>query len=134
MTPIVVDDINENASEQDDKTGFELKTYDLDVDFFSYLYTKEDHEQQIFDEDELNSNDEGDFEDIELKTLEQNTEFIDRFRQLNAKFVHVVPHMYINDLLSILNKYTETTFPKTAVTLLNTPKYTEIFKMDNGEY
>ncbi|XP_077280128.1 uncharacterized protein LOC143907321 [Temnothorax americanus] len=45
-----------------------------------------------------------------------------------------IPHNAINSLLSILNKNTNTQFPKDSRTLLKTPKSTNVINMDNGQY
>lgn len=65
---------------------------------------------------------------------EKDREFIDAVASVCSKFVHTVPHTFIKELLAILNKHTNTKFPKDPRTLLKTPRCTEIHEMDSGKY
>jgi len=45
-----------------------------------------------------------------------------------------ITHSALTALLEILNIFTNTTFPKNSRTLLQTPRKTDIIKMDDGQY
>lgn len=54
--------------------------------------------------------------------------------QICLDFIHVIPHNFIEELMVILNKYTEAPFPKRAQTLLGTSLASEIRDILGGEY
>ncbi|KAL7286214.1 hypothetical protein TKK_0019510 [Trichogramma kaykai] len=64
----------------------------------------------------------------------KNQRFIDEVNFFCTKHLEVLPHYVINDMLDFLRKNTDVPFPKDSRTLLHTPRFTNIIKIDNGLY
>ncbi|XP_031783890.1 uncharacterized protein LOC100116041 isoform X1 [Nasonia vitripennis] len=62
----------------------------------------------------------------------KNTNFINAISNWAKEFA--IHHYALKNLQSILNKFTDTVFPKDPRTLLQTPQSTDVKSMDSGEY
>ncbi|XP_031780879.1 uncharacterized protein LOC116416410 isoform X1 [Nasonia vitripennis] len=62
----------------------------------------------------------------------KNTNFINAISNWAKEFA--IHHDALKNLQSILNKFTDTVFPKDPRTLLQTPQSTDVKSMDSGEY
>ena len=82
------------------------------------------------------SNSESEYDEFEKRNaeLEKDSKFVNDIRRWAIKYIHTVPHIAIDDLLHTLKVNTNTVFPKNSKALLKTPRTTEIFDMDNGQY
>ena len=55
-------------------------------------------------------------------------------RELCIKYIHIISHEFVEELIQKLRKETGAPFPKTAKTFFNTPRNVETRKMGSGKY
>lgn len=91
----------------------------------------------VNDDDDQDSDEEEDEYLDALTSLDQKdsmTVFMNEIRALCIKYIHTVPHVFINELLEKLKIQTGYPFPKDARTFLKTPRQSIVRPMDQGQY
>ena len=65
---------------------------------------------------------------------DRKVQFVNDIRNLFVKYIHIITHEFIDELLPMLIKETGAPFPKCARTLLKTPRNIETSPMASGTY
>ncbi|OXU16619.1 hypothetical protein TSAR_016175 [Trichomalopsis sarcophagae] len=99
-----------------------------------YRFNLNDYLQNVSNE-ESGDESEGDLEEDFLAVEDdKKINFVNEIRELCLKYIHIITHEYVEELISKLRKETGAPFPKTARTFFKTPRKIETRKMGSGDY
>lgn len=93
-----------------------------------------DYLKNFNDESDMKSNSDSDEDFLDLVENDKNLELMTAIRKMCIKYIPIITHQFIDELLIILRKETGAPFPKTARTFLKTPKEIVTRQMGPGEY
>lgn len=93
-----------------------------------------DYLKNLDNESDTESNSDSDEDFLDSVENDETFEFITAIRKICIKYIHIITHQFIDELLIILRKETGAPFPKTTRTFLQTPREIATRQMGPGEY